>query len=76
MSNFSYNILFKKKFQEKGGFFMYNFNKKQKIILGILTAVVAGVICYYVYAKQEETDIEQINSENNIQIRKYWRRKI
>lgn len=33
---------------------MYNFNKKQKIILGILTAIVAGFICYYVYAKEEK----------------------
>lgn len=33
---------------------MYNFNKKQKIILGILIAIVAGFICYYVYAKEEK----------------------
>ena len=33
---------------------MYNFDKKQKIILGILVAIIAGFICYYVYAKEEE----------------------
>ncbi len=32
---------------------MYNFSQKQKIILGILTAIVAGFICYYVYAKED-----------------------
>lgn len=41
---------------------MYNFNKKQKIILAILTAVVAGFICYYVYAKEEkDTSLEWDN---------------
>lgn len=35
---------------------MYNFNKKQKIILGILTAIVAGFICYYVYAKEDNNN--------------------
>lgn len=31
---------------------MYNLNKKQKIILGVLSAIVVGLICYYVYAKE------------------------
>lgn len=44
---------------------MYNFNKKQKIILGILIAIVAGFICYYVYAKED--DNTPINLENNIE---------
>ena len=46
---------------------MYNFNKKQKIILGIITAIVAGFICYYVYAK-EENDYTQLALENNLEI--------
>ena len=50
---------------------MYNFNKKQKIILGILTAIVAGFICYYVYAKQENAVTEQTDLENNIEVREY-----
>ncbi len=33
---------------------MYNVNKKQKIILGILTTIVAGFVCYYVYAKDDK----------------------
>lgn len=37
---------------------MYNFNKKQKIILGVLTAVVIGCICYYVYAKDENSNTQ------------------
>ena len=48
---------------------MYNFNKKQKIILGVLTAVVAGAICYYIYAKQDTTIEEQVDLENDIEIR-------
>lgn len=46
---------------------MYNFSQKQKIILGILTAVVAGFICYYVYAK-EDNQSTQIELENNLKI--------
>ena len=46
---------------------MYNLNKKQKIILGILTAVVAGIICYYVYAK-EDNHSAQLELENNLNI--------
>lgn len=37
---------------------MYNFNKKQKIILGILITIVIAFICYYVYAKEEESMTE------------------
>lgn len=46
---------------------MYNFNKKQKIILGILTAIVAGFICYYVYAKEDNNDT-LLALENNLEI--------
>lgn len=46
---------------------MYNFNKKQKIILGILVAIVAVFIFYYVYAKDENTN-EKLELENNIEI--------
>lgn len=46
---------------------MYNFNKKQKIILGVLTALVVGGICYYVYAK-EDNNTEQLELENNLEI--------
>ncbi|MCI8760610.1 MAG: ComEA family DNA-binding protein [Clostridia bacterium] len=44
---------------------MYNFNKKQKIILGILVAIIAGFICYYVYAKEDSS--LQLNLENTIE---------
>lgn len=37
---------------------MYNFSKKQKIILGIIAFLVLGVICYYVYAKDETGSVE------------------
>lgn len=43
---------------------MYNFNKKQKVILGILTAIVAGFIFYYVYAKEEDN----MQIEENLEI--------
>lgn len=46
---------------------MYNLNKKQKIILGILTAIVVGFICYYVYAK-EDSNNTQLELENNLAI--------
>ncbi len=45
---------------------MYNFNQKQKIILGVLTAIVAGFICYYVYAKEDNST--QLEIENNLEI--------
>lgn len=44
---------------------MYNLNKKQKIILGILIAIVAGFVCYYVYAKDEDSNT--VNLENNLE---------
>lgn len=44
---------------------MYQFNKKQKIILGILVAIVGGGIYYYVYAKEDNKI--QVNLENNIE---------
>lgn len=44
---------------------MYNLNKKQKIILGILGVIVAGFICYYVYAKDEESNMT--NLENDLE---------
>lgn len=44
---------------------MYHLNKKQKIILGILTAIVAGFICYYVYARDEGNNT--IDLESNIE---------
>lgn len=47
---------------------MYNFDKKQKIILGILVAIVAGFICYYVYAKGDESNT-QLESDDNLEIR-------
>ena len=49
---------------------MYNFSKKQKIILGILTAIVAGFICYYVYAKEENSNSTQVDLESNVETRK------
>jgi len=45
---------------------MYQFNKKQKIILGVITAIIAGFICYYVYAKEDNTMSNQ-ELENNIE---------
>lgn len=45
---------------------MYNFNKKQKIILGILLAIVAGFICYYVYAKDENNSTLEV--EENLEV--------
>lgn len=45
---------------------MYNFNKKKKIILGILTAIVAGFICYYVYVKEDNST--QLTLENDLEI--------
>lgn len=47
----------------KGGKIMYNLNKKQKIILGILVAIVAGFVCYYVYAKDEGANTVNLESD-------------
>lgn len=44
---------------------MYNFNKKQKIILGVLAALVIGFVCYYVYAKEDDASLDL---ENNLQV--------
>lgn len=46
---------------------MYNFNQKQKIILGILVAIVAGFICYYVYAKEDESNT-QLESMSSLEV--------
>lgn len=46
---------------------MYNFNKKQKIILGALMAVVLISICYYVYAKDENSNTV-MNLEDNLEV--------
>lgn len=46
---------------------MYNFDKKQKIILGILVAIVVGFICYYVYAKGDESNT-QSESDHNLEV--------
>lgn len=55
---------------------MYNFNKKQKIILGILTVIVTGFICYYVYAKEDNQGIQTLeNNENNIEIQNEQKRE-
>lgn len=48
---------------------MYNLDKKQKIILGILVAIVIGSICYYVYAKEDNSNI-QLEVENGIKTEK------
>ena len=45
---------------------MYQFDKKQKIILGILTAIVVGFICYYVYAKGDNANMQKL--EDNLEI--------
>ncbi len=45
---------------------MYQLNKKQKIILGVIVAIIAGFICYYVYAKEDNSMSNQ-ELENNIQ---------
>lgn len=46
---------------------MYHFNKKQKIILGVIGAIIVGFIYYYVYAKEGDNNI-QLNLENNVEI--------
>lgn len=45
---------------------MYNLNKKQKILLGILVAIVAGFIYYYVHTRDNESSAE-IDLENNVE---------
>lgn len=56
---------------------MYNLDKKQKIILGILATIVIGAICYYVYAKDndilneaqnENLEIEETTKEDSEEI--------
>ena len=44
---------------------MYNLDKKQKIVLGIITAIVAGFICYYVYAQDNQSSITE---EENLEV--------
>ncbi len=48
---------------------MYRFSKQQKVILGVLTAIISGFICYYVYAK-ENTNVSQLQLENNLEVQK------
>lgn len=45
---------------------MYNFSKKQKIILGIIITIVVGFVFYYVYGK-EEAGISPNDLENDIE---------
>ena len=45
---------------------MYNFNKKQKIIIGILSAIIFAGICYYVYAKDVSYQTEEIQESLKI----------
>ena len=44
---------------------MYNLDKKQKIILGILVVIVVGFVCYYVYAKEDNTNL---SVEDNLEV--------
>lgn len=53
---------------------MYNFSKKQKIILGIIIAIIVGFVCYYVYAR-EEVDISSSDLENNIEMQEETKEK-
>lgn len=54
---------------------MQNFNRKQKIILGILVSIVLFGIWYYVYAKeekeivlsQENLEVEESKTQNNVE---------
>ncbi len=43
---------------------MDRYSQKQKIILGILTAIVVAFICYYVYGRNEETQTNLAIEEN------------
>lgn len=53
---------------------MNNLSKVQKIIIGIIVAVIIGVICYYVYTKDAQVDFTSneylgiSQDENNIEI--------
>lgn len=42
---------------------MNYFQKKQKIIAGVLLAIVVGFICYYVYAKEDSKTIDLEENE-------------
>lgn len=44
---------------------MYNLKQKQKIILGIIIAIIIGCVCYYVYAQEDSTTE---NLQNNLEI--------
>lgn len=46
---------------------MYQFDKKQKIILGVLAAIVAGFICYYVYAKEDNHTQLEVEDDSAVQ---------
>ena len=44
---------------------MYNLDKKQRIILGVIAVIIICLICYYLYAKDEDKNTE---FENNLEI--------
>ena len=44
---------------------MYNLDKKQRIILGVIAVIIICLICYYLYAKDEE---KNAGFENNLEI--------
>ena len=48
---------------------MYNFKKNHKIIIGIIIIIISAFVCYYVYAKEENTQ-ETIEVDNNIKVEK------
>ena len=48
---------------------MYNFKKNHKIIIGIIIIIISAFVCYYVYAKEENTQ-ETIDIDNNIETEK------
>jgi len=52
---------------------MYNFNKRQKIAIGLIVGIVATIIFYYVYAKEENyeivQDLEIVTSDNKKEIK-------
>ena len=42
---------------------MYNnFDKKQKILIGVIIIIIIGFLCYYVYARDEKESIETVNN--------------
>lgn len=41
---------------------MYNLEKKQKIILGIIISIIIGFIFYYVYARDESNNSNLLNN--------------